>query len=258
MKNQEYKIELLDVARLLIYNWKRIAACIIICAVVAYIYTDNQTTQYEADISFAVGTTVESNSSSAASINGTSDSLFGSEMTIDQEVSKEESFLTSAFADSEKLANYCGAIMKSDTVLKPIIDKLELNIVPSELSGSIYTTGSEGIPLLQVTVIRPNADEALQISRAIAELAPAIVADVTKINDVTAISIPTGSRAITKPITKNTMLGAAGGLVLSIFVLLTCYLANTLVRKEEDITNVLGVKALGVIPAAEEGEKNVQ
>ena len=255
MQNQIYEINLVEIARLLAYRWKVVVISMIVCMAAAYVYTSRPATQYAVDMSFTVGTTTTIKSSSVSSVSGSADSLFGAETTINK--SDEEKKLSTAFADAARAAQYCGTAVKSDAVLQAVIEALGWDSTPSELSGSISTTAADGIPVLQVTVTRSDAEEALLISQKIAELAPAIITDVTKINDVNVLSAPSHSYAVSKPFSRNVMLGAVLGFILSAAILIVRYWTNTLIRKEEEITNVLGVKVLGVIPAAKEGTENV-
>lgn len=256
MQNQIYEINLVEIARLLAYRWKVVVISMIACMAAAYVYTSRPATQYAVDMSFTVGTTTTVRSSSVSSVSGSADSLFGAETTINNE-SDEEKKLSTAFTEAAKAAQYCGTAVKSDAVLQAVIESLGWDSTLSELSGSISATAADGIPVLQVTVTRSDADEALLISQKIAELAPAIITDVTKINDVNVLSAPTHSYVVSKPVARNVMLGAVLGFILSAAILIVRYLTNTLIRKEEEITNVLGVKVLGVIPAAKEGTENV-
>ena len=262
MQNQEYEIDLLEIAKLLWYNWKKIVACTIVGAVIgfAFVKATSQSQAYVATARFAISlfSSSSTSTSSTATYAGDPNSLLGSQLTVDSKSDsvEENENQYSSLSDAANVAAYAGEIIKNGVVLQPVIDALGLKTTCTELAASITTESTGKGPILQIDVVQGKEDEALAICKTIVDYAPSLVMSVTDISDITVISEPTVVReAATSPV-RNTASGAVIGFVLAAGVLVVRYLMSTLIRKEEDITNMLGVKVLGVIPAVKEGTEN--
>lgn len=261
--DQETEIDLLEVAKLLWYNWKKIVACAILCAAVGLAAAVVQSRGYTATAKFAVSplSSASSSSSSSAesySVAGQPGILLGSDFTMDKTTASQDETVKqySTFSDSANIAAYAGDVMKNDIVLQPVIDALDLDMTSSELAGCITTDASGKGPILQLNVAGSNAEDALAICNEIASTAPATVTSVTDIRDITVISQPAVSRQASASYARYAGIGALVGIVLMAGVLVMCYLLDTRIRKEEDITTQLHLQVLGVIPAAKEDADN--
>lgn len=241
-----YEINVIDIAKHLRYNWGKIVACSVICAAIGFANAGRKPVTYVATAQMVVGQL------SSSSANGEPlDSEF------DASIEKEDTIQYFSFSDTADIASYAREILKSGVVLQPAIDELGLDMAYNELAASVATSVVGNCPILQINVTRDKEDDALAICENIVDCAPSVITSVTNISNITVISEPTIARGEAASPVRNTALGAVLGLALATGVLVVCYLMSTLVRKEEDITNMLGVKALGVIPAAKEGTENV-
>lgn len=258
MENQEYEIDLLEVAKLFLYNWKKIIVCTLLCAVIGFAMAGKPSISYVATARFTVGPLHSSTTSSTSKTTGLTGGSVESGLVIDSMSNSEENRNQySSISDSSKVAAYAGELMKNGIVLQPVIDELSLDTSYTALAESITTTAADNGPILQLDVTRATEYDALAICKTIAALAPDLIVSETDISDMAVISEPVVEASGSQPVVRNTALGALIGFVLAAGVLFVRYLTSTLIHKESDLTDRLGVKVLGVIPAVKEGAEHV-
>lgn len=262
MQNQEYEIDLMELAIYFCHRWKKILLCAVAGLAIGFaIGARTAAVSYTATARFVVSalssTASSSSTSKSAKSNyaGDAGSLLGESLTVDSssDESTESVNRYSSFGDSADVALYAGDIVKNDVVLQPVIDSLALDATCSELAGCIDTESVGKGPILQIKVTRKDEQQALAICQKITEIAPAVIESTTDISEITPISEPAVMPEKTQSPTRKAMLGGLLGAVLAGGVLLMCYLFNTKIRKEEEIVRVLGAKVLGVIPVGADG-----
>lgn len=249
MQKQEY--DLVDIIQLLLYHWKIIAIGIFVCATIAYSYASKPSNQYEATFLMAIG------ASEGISV---SPELDSEDVKLGREVNTEleQPSMMYSFDESTKVTTYCGTIIKSQAVLQAAIDNLGMKCTYEDIAETISTSTVDNAPVLAVKITRPDPEESLYLAETIAKVAPKIIKEISKINEVTVISISKQSIEVTKPIKSYVLLGTVSGFILSVIGILGIFLMDEYVRKERDITDMLGIKVLGVIPAAKEDTENVR
>lgn len=268
MQNQEYEINLMELAIYFCHRWKKILLCAAAGLAIGFAMGTRTTVSYTATARFVVSTLTSTANSSSISRStksnyaGDAGSLLGESLTVDSssDESAESVNRYSSFSDSANVALYAGEVMKNDVVLQPVIDSLALDATCSELAECIDTESVGKAPILQIEVTRKDEQQALAICQKITEIAPAVIASATDISEITLISEPAVKLEKSQPLVRSAVLGGLLGAMLAGGVLLGCCLFNTKIRKEEELVRVLGVKALGVIPvgadsAAKQGKK---
>lgn len=261
MQNQEYEIDLMELAIYFCHRWKKILLCAAAGLAIGFAMGARTAVNYAATARFVVSplsSTANSSStvkSAKSNYAGNAGSLFGESLTVDSSLDEKTEMEKrySLFTDSANVALYAGDIMKNDVVLQPVIDSLALDATCSELAGCIDTETVGKGPILQIKVMRADEQQALAICQKITEIAPAVIDSTTDISEITPISEPAVMPEKTQSPTRKAMLGGLLGAVLAGGVLLMCYLFNTKIRKEEELVRVLGAKVLGVIPVGADG-----
>lgn len=262
MQNQEYELDLMELAMYLCHRWKKILLCAAAGLAIGFaVGTRTAAVSYTATARFTVSalssTANSSSTSKSAKSNyaGDAGSLLGESLTVDsssdEKTEIEKSY--SLFTDSANVALYAGDIMKNDVVLQPVIDSLALDATCGELAGCIDTESVGKGPILQIKVTRKDEQQAFAICQKITEIAPAVIESTTDISEVSLISKPAVMPERAKSPVRLAVLGGLLGAVLAGGALLGCYLFNTKICKEEELVRVLGVKALGVIPVGADG-----
>ena len=160
------------------------------------------------------------------------------------------------WASSMKLVDTCAIIVRSRTVLQPIIDALGLNDTCESLAGKISVASVDDTPVMQVTVRYNDPEMAKAITAKILEVAPALIVEsieagsVKTVEDVVGSSDPVSSSPL-----KAVVLYGAVGFVLSCALFITISMMDNTFHTEQDVTQILNLPVLGVIPSVESCER---
>lgn len=203
---------------------------IVLCAVIAgglsYTYTSNFITPlYRSRVTIYVNNTVMVNSSNNLAISA------------------------SDLATSQRLVLTYVNILKSDRVLDKVAESIGGGLSAAHIR-SMMTAGSlEETEVFEVYISHSDPQLAARIANAIAEVAPAEIANIvegssTKIIDRAKVA---GS-PYTPNKTRNTTYGIAIGAVLALCAILLQTLLDVRVKGEEDLAMISSAPVLGLIP----------
>ena len=107
--------------------------------------------------------------------------------------------------------------------------------------------------VLQVTVTDPDPERAKEIVDAVADISAKQITSVMQIDGVNVIEYGRVATSPSSPnVKKNTVLGAAVGVVLAIAVLVVKFLLDDTIKSSEDVERYLGITNLSLIPLTEE------
>lgn len=154
---------------------------------------------------------------------------------------------------NQKLVSTYGEIMKSRTVAKQVIDRLDLKISEDELIESISVQAKKDTELLEISVSFSNPEIAANIANTLAEVFTDKVKEVYQIENVSIIdkaekdAIPYNVN-----MTKTVVLFAFGFFVISCLVIFVKVYFNNTIKGPEDVERVLGLPVLAVIPKFKE------
>ena len=169
----------------------------------------------------------------------------------------EKNLTASDITASEDLIKTYAVIITSDTVLDPVITKLELDTSYESLADRISISSVNGSQVMEISMEDADPEYARAIIRAITETAPAIIVDKVKAGSCEVIS---GARSTADPVspsvTKNVLIAAMLGIVLSIMVIIMKTLLNNTCKTEEELKELLDLPVLCVIPDANGGGGN--
>lgn len=167
---------------------------------------------------------------------------------------ENESSLQSAVTQTDitlnqKLVSTYSQIIKSKTVLKSVIDNLELDINETVLSKSITVQAVKDTELIQVSVLNENPELAASIANEIVNVFSKQVKEIYNINNVNVIDkaevsyVPANINHI-----KDIGITFIIGCVLSGLLVMAIYIIDTTIETEEDVENFIGVSVLSSIP----------
>ena len=169
----------------------------------------------------------------------------------------EKNLTASDITASEDLIKTYAVIITSDTVLDPVITKLELDTSYESLADRISISSVNGSQVMEISMEDADPEYARAIIQAITETAPAIIVDKVKAGSCEVIS---GARSTAGPVspsvTKNVLIAAMLGIVLSIMVIIMKTLLNNTCKTEEELKELLDLPVLCVIPDANGGGGN--
>lgn len=177
-------------------------------------------------------------------------------MIVNASGSSGQNINSDQWASSMKLVDTCAVIICSQNVLQPIIDGLGLKDTCESLAKRISVESVNGTPIMKVTVRYSDPDMAKAITAKILEIAPEQIVEsieagfVKKVEDVTGSDEP-----IATSLTKTVALYAAVGFALSCALFVALAMLDNTFQTEKDVTQMLNLPVLGVIPSVESCKK---
>lgn len=223
---QEYEtIDLREIFALLKNNIWLILTSTFLCAVLGFMVTWLLITpKYEASATMLVNTRQDQNAN----------------VTNDQ------------INSAKQLVGTYSIIIKSDTVLDKVIANLNLDMDYQELYECVTVSDVESTQVMRVAVRHPSKETAKHIMEEIIKISPHIIKDTVEAGSVKVIS---AARVEDDPVspskTRNTLIMAVAGLVLSIGYVVLRNMLNNKIETDDDIRKYLDLPVLGVIPRVE-------
>lgn len=217
----------IDLAQVFFALWKHVVlilAITVICADLGFVYAEFMVTPlYSASASMLV------NNKSQPS---------GTQDITSQDIS----------ASSSLIATY-SAIIKSHTVLESIIKELDLDYSYDQLSGEISVESYNSTQVMQITVTDTDRERALDIVREIVKIAPNQIIETAEAGSVKTVDEPWSRQSPVYPnVSRFTVLGGLIGFLLICAIIIVKELMNNRFQNEQDVTRVLDMPVLAVIP----------
>lgn len=155
---------------------------------------------------------------------------------------------------AQNLVSTYSVILKSNTVLNQVIDRLNLEITYDDLESNVYVNAVDDTQIMRVAVRNSDKELSASIVNEIASVAPDIIVDTVEAGSCKVISqVMTSDSPVTPNIPKNTILAAAIGLMVAIILitLLTVFKVKKIVD-DNDVQKYIDLPILGVIPEVED------
>lgn len=150
---------------------------------------------------------------------------------------------------AKNLVDTYAVIIKSNTVLNQVIEKLEMDCSYEKLYDKISVHAINNTPIMKISVRHSDPELAVRIIKTISDVAPGIVVDVVEAGSCKVVSqISLSEEPVYPDVKKNTFLAGFLGLVVIIGILLVKELLDDYITDETDVQNKLDVPVLGIIP----------
>ena len=121
---------------------------------------------------------------------------------------------------AQNLVSTYSVIIKSNTVLDQVIEKLGLGMTYNDLEDHVYVNAVDDTQVMRIAVRNSNPQLAEEIVNEIAEVSPEIIVDTVEAGSCKVISkAMTSNNPVTPNVMKNTLLMAAAGLLVSIIAI---------------------------------------
>ena len=160
---------------------------------------------------------------------------------------------------AQNLADVSAIIITSDTVLQEVINREHLDMSCDELRKCVSVSSVNSTQVINISMIHEDPDIAKAVVASIVEVAPPIIredVEAGSVEDVGDATLSNNGAPVSPNSTRNALIGAAAGLALALaFVFITEFTNHTF-KTEEDVTDVLKIPLLGIIPAVETKEFN--
>lgn len=175
-------------------------------------------------------------------------------------VSTNSSINVNELDASKQLVNTYIVILKSDNVLGKVIEELDLDMTPGQLSKLISCTQIEDTEVFRVSVTTTDPVLSANIANAVAQVAPEEIVRVVKAGGVEVVDYAKVPENPSSPsLVKNVILGGGLGFVLSFALFFVLALFDTTIVDEKDITAEFDIPILGTVPhiLTENGSSNL-
>lgn len=156
----------------------------------------------------------------------------------------------------QKLVATYSQFAKSKMVAKDIIQGASLTLSEDKVISMISTSSKNDTQFLTLSVTSTNNSEAAIIANQLARSLKKVTAEVKKIDNVLIVDdavTPQSPYSPNKP--KNIAIGFLVGLMLSVGLSLLLEILDSTVKNDDEISALLGVPVVGVIPLLKESKK---
>lgn len=150
---------------------------------------------------------------------------------------------------AQKLVDMYAIIIRSRSVLEPLIEELDLSMSVEGLSQMITVTSVNDTQVMQIAVRSKDPDLALEIAEQIVSICPAIIVDAVDAGSVTTIE---DAHLRSEPVAPNknlyTVIVVFLVIVVVVIVIVLYALLDNTYKSENVLRNDLDLPVLGVIP----------
>ena len=237
----EKEIDLKELFGSLKKHWITIVSITLVCAIVGFLFTwFFIQPKYKAE----ARAIIDVGSSSSITVEGNNISV-GSMKT------------------SQEFVNLFSIILKSSSVLNPIVDELNeqnYNFTYESLNKLVVISSVNNTQTIEISITHTDKELALKILQMILNRAPTIIKEVLPSGNINIIDEPryaNSGNKISPSLSKNTLLSGLIGLVAIVAIFVVIELFSTTIKGAEDIEKNFGIPVIGKIPRvdAKEGHK---
>lgn len=176
---------------------------------------------------------------------------------VDYRASETEALTQNDINLSQKLVQTYTEIIKSLTILNPVIEEMDLSLTPNELLKKIAVSQVNETEIIKISVTDEDPILARDIANTLAQTFSEEISHIMKVDSTSILDeavLPTTPLAQNK-VTKIAIAGILGMMVSVGLVFLFEYLDRS-IKTADETEHLLGVPVLGVIPKSKaEGKK---
>ena len=176
---------------------------------------------------------------------------------VDYRASETEVLTQNDINLSQKLVQTYTEIIKSLTILNPVIEEMDLSLTPNELLKKISVSQVNETEIIKISVTDEDPILARDIANTLAQTFSEEISHIMKVDSTSVLDeavLPTTPLAQNK-VTKIAIAGILGMMVSVGLVILFEYLDRS-IKTADETEHLLGVPVLGVIPKSKvEGKK---
>lgn len=155
---------------------------------------------------------------------------------------------------NQKLVSTYSEIIKSKALAKQVITNLGLNMSQSEFMSNISVSAKDDTELILITVSNRDPELAASIANSLVEVFKDKITEVYKIENLAIIDVAEPSKTpYNMGTTKNTVLFAMVGLVLSCGIIFLIFYFDNTVKRQDQIEELLGIPVIASIVKYDEG-----
>ena len=170
-------------------------------------------------------------------------------MIVNSRQEQTGSVTNDQITSAQKLVDTYAIIIRSQPVLEPVIEKLNLNIDVEVLAKAVAVTSVNDTQVMQIAVQSKDPQQALQIVEQIVNTCPSIIIDAVEAGSVKTIEPAHLKKEPVAPSTNLfTVVAAFLCMVAVVMIVMLRFLLDNTYKSETDLRNDLELPVLGVIP----------
>ena len=170
-------------------------------------------------------------------------------MIVNIETYENQSMLTSdQISAGQKLAVLYGEIIKSRSVLEPVIEKLNLDMTPQQLAGMINISHVNDTHIMNLLVTDTDPDRAKDIANTIPGVFTEEVKRTIKANGVEVLDPSLGGYPIVSNSSNKVAIAGVLGVMIGLFIIFLIEFLDNKVKTPQDMEKYFNISVLGVIP----------
>lgn len=154
---------------------------------------------------------------------------------------------------SQKLVATYNEIIKSATILEPVIKALDLDMTADELLKNIGVAQVNDTEIIKITVKNEDPELSRDIANTIANVFSKEISKIMKVDSTSTLDV---AKTPTTPLSQNkvTKIAIAGilGMVVSVGLVFVLEYLDRTVKTADETEKLLGVPVLGVIPKSKD------
>ena len=221
-------IDLMQLLMTLLRKWFVILCCAIIAASGAFVYA-----------SFGITPLYRAKST----------------MLVDLRSSMHEDLSSEQINIAQKYVATFAYIMRTNTVLDPVIKELNLRESSSSLASKLQVSVIDDTLLIKVSIDHPNKNTAIAIIRSLVKKAPDVINQRITSGYITEIETPVVSSGPVSPnISRYCFMGFMLGVFISSAVIILIFVVNNRIKSISDLQYFSDLPILGIIPVSQNTE----
>ncbi len=170
-------------------------------------------------------------------------------MIVNSRQEQTGSVTNDQITSAQKLVNTYAIIIRSQPVLDPVVEMLDLPISYEQLAERVSVTSVNDTQVMKIAVQSTNREQALRIVEEIVHICPDIIIDAVEAGSVKTIEPAHLQSTPVAPHTNLfTVLAAFLCMLAVVAVVLIRFMLDNTYKTETDLHNELGLPVLGVIP----------
>lgn len=167
----------------------------------------------------------------------------------DSSTDKTDTITTTDITLNSKLVSTYSVLIKSKSVLRPVISNLSIDLSEEALENSITVSQEKDTEIIRISVTNANATTAAKLANEIAKVFTQRVTDMYKINNVQVVDqaevdeVPSNINHA-----KDVLIFSFIGAVIAVMYVLVANILDTTIKTAEEIEKEFKVPVLASIP----------